>query len=347
MLGLSLLPHGLKLNELLQRIPHSLPVGTTPFREVGRRGSIRLLKYEAQNQETVQQPLIIIPSLINRSYVLDLLPGKSLIGFLTSQGFPVYLIDWGVPADEDRHLQFQDLIRNRVEALIDQALGSEEASCAHFLGHCLGGTLACMMASLAPQKFLSLTLLTTPIRFPQRGKLSVWAQHPSFDVEAFVEAYGHAPWALLQSTFQAVKPTMWIKKTQKLISKRKDPDFQKNFWALEIWTNDNISLLGSAYRMILIELYRRDALARGELQLGADLISLKNIQCPVLNIYAQDDHIVLPEAVLKSADLSGQVSYQEFCLQGGHVGAVLNGRSQKSLWPEISNWMGQQKKQVI
>lgn len=345
MLGLSLLPHGLGLNEWLQRMPKSLPVGKTPFIEIERRGSIRLLKYEAQTHGLIREPMVIIPSLINRHYVLDLLPGKSLIEFLTQQGFPVYLIDWGVPADEDRHLEFQALIQNRIDAFIDRARELEKTESVHLLGHCLGGTFACMMASLYPGKVLSLTLLTTPIHFPSRGKLSVWAQHPSFDVDAFIEAYGHAPWALLQSTFQAIKPTLWLKKAQKVMAKRNDPEFQKNFWALEIWTNDNISLIGPAYRMVLTDLYRRNALAEDQMHMGAEKISLKNIQCPVLNIYAKDDHIVIPEAVLRPSDLSEDASYHEFQLDGGHVGAVLSGKSQKTLWPELSQWMIRQESQ--
>lgn len=345
MMGLGLLPNGLALNEWLHKLPRFLPVGSSESQEVGRRGSMRLLKYKASPSALPRQALFVLPSLINRHYILDLLPGKSLIEFLTSQGFPVYLVDWGIPDDEDRYLDFNSLMENRVQFFLELA-AEQETKSLHLLGHCLGGTLACMLAATETKNIQSLTLVTTPVHFPATGKLSIWAQHPHFDVEAFVEAYGHAPWALMQSAFLSLKPTMWIKKIQKLADKWKDPEFQKVFWALELWAADNISMLGSAYQTMLRDLYQKDALARGELQIGTQKVSLKNIPVPALNVFAQDDHIVAPEAVLKGSDLNANTSYREIPTQGGHVGSLINSRSQKILWPEISKWLVQQEAQV-
>ncbi len=60
----------------------------------------------------VQTPVVIVPSLINRHFILDLLPGKSLIEFMLQNGLKVYVLDWGVPRDEDRFLTFESLILN-------------------------------------------------------------------------------------------------------------------------------------------------------------------------------------------------------------------------------------------
>jgi polyhydroxyalkanoate synthase subunit PhaC len=337
MLAFDWLPASVNLKEFVDKVPAlNIPVGATPNREIARWGQMRLLKYEPPAQLRAAHPVLILPSLINRPYVLDLLPGKSMIEHFIAQGIQVYLLEWGRPSDEDRFLSFDSLVEDRLTYFLEQTLEDAGANQTHLVGHCLGGTLACVAASLFGDKIKSLSLYTTPVHFTAQGKLSLWAKHSTFDVDAFVEAYGLVPWPLLQASFQMLKPTAWYHKTKKLWAKRSDPEFVRNFLALEIWASDNVSFIGPCYQTLITDLYREDRLAQGELRVGNKFVSLKNIHCPILNVFALDDDIVLLEQTLKDTDINDR--YQEISLHGGHVGALIGSKATRQLWPQLSSW---------
>ncbi len=69
--------------------PPKVKVGATPHREIYRRNKLRLLRYEPRAERIYRVPLLMVPSMINRHYILDLLPGRSLVEYLLSRGIDV------------------------------------------------------------------------------------------------------------------------------------------------------------------------------------------------------------------------------------------------------------------
>lgn len=335
------LPNGLALKERLSILPNSLPLAPTPYQTISMLGGMSLLKFNLPEgvQLASQYPLLIIPSLINRYYVLDLLPEKSFIEFLLKSGIQVYLLDWGAPQDEDRFLTFDQLIDHRFDYFVDKTLEDMAVEKIHLAGHCLGGTLASIYSPRYQNKIHSLMLLTAPVDFQDGGKIGIWARQPLFSVDSLISAYGNMPWWLMQSSFQMLKPMLWWQKSERLLKELQNSEFQKNFWALEVWSQDNISFPGKCYETLIKEFYRNNALVKGQLKIHNETIDLKTFQRPVLNIAAEDDHIVLFNSTLQPYHIHKDTPYDLFKVKGGHIGALLGSKAQKNLWPQIKEWI--------
>jgi polyhydroxyalkanoate synthase len=332
-----------RLRNLANLLTRKQPrVGETPATVVHRENKWSLLRYRARDRGLAfDKPILMVPSLINRHYVLDLTPGKSFVEWLVDQGHDVYMIDWGTPTSEDRYLSFDDICDRYIGRALRIACRRSGASQAHLMGYCLGGTLATIHAAARPDRVASLTNLAAPIGFDDDGLLAKWTRVDQFDVPALVEATGLIPWPLMQAAFHMLKPTLGLSKTIGMIDRAWDDEFLDGFLAIEKWGNDNVSFPGACYQRYINELYRRDALLRGDFTLSGDPVRLEAIECPVLAVTFEHDHIVPWRS---AAVLLNRISSQrkrQIHLPGGHVGAVVSRKASKSLWPELSQWWAQ------
>jgi polyhydroxyalkanoate synthase len=315
------------------------PVGTTPSVVVHHENKWRLLRYRPRPEGVAHRtPVLLVPSLINRHYVLDLLPQKSFAAYLVAQGHEVYAIDWGTPTDEDRYLTFDDVCDRylgRATRLVAQASARGKT---HLLGYCLGGTLAAIYTSARPAHVASLVALAAPVRFEDDGMLSAWTRDPKFDVSTLIGGTGNVPAALMQAAFKMLRPTMTVSKLVHFLDKAWTDETLEGFLALEMWGNDNIPFPGACYERYVEELYRNDALLKGTFTLSGQPARLENITCPTLAVTFEHDTIV-PWA--SAAELINRVSAedkQRLHLPGSHVGAVVSQKAAKTLWPQLSAW---------
>ena len=118
-------------------------------------------------------PLLLIFALMNRPYILDLRPGHSFVEFMVSQGYDVYLLDWGVPGFEDRHLKFDDYTLEYMPRAIRKVKALSGVQEFSMLGWCIGAILTTIYAALRPDDGLrNLLLLTAPLDFSNRQGLT-------------------------------------------------------------------------------------------------------------------------------------------------------------------------------
>ncbi|MFO0763180.1 MAG: alpha/beta fold hydrolase [Byssovorax sp.] len=313
------------------------PVGTTPADVVHSENKWRLLRYRpAPSGVRYKTPVLLVPSLINRHYVLDLLPDKSFAAAMVAAGHEVYIIDWGTPSAEDRYLTFDEICDGYLGRATRFAARRSERGKVHMLGYCLGGTLAAIYAAAHPEEMASLTALAAPIRFEDDGLLSRWTRTPTFDVAQMVSALGNVPWQLMQSAFHLLRPTLNASKLVNFLDKAWTDESLNGFLALETWGNDNVSFPGECYKRYVEELYRKDALVAGSFSLGGRPIHLSQITCPTLAVTFEHDNIVPWPSAAELLDQVGASDKQRIHLPGGHVGAVVSQKASKTLWPQIS-----------
>lgn len=314
-------------------------VGLTPADVVHRENKWRLLHYRPRPEgPRVRTPVVIVPSLINRHYVLDLTPGKSFVEGMVARGHDVYIIDWGTPAAEDRYLDFDEICDRYLGRAVRLAARRSEVGKAHLLGYCLGGTLAVIHTAVRPEPVASLVALAAPIDFDEAGIMSRWVRTQRFDVGALVDAMGNVPWPLMQAAFHLLRPTLPLTKAVSLVERAWDDEFLDGFFAVERWSNDNVSFPGECYRRYIEALYRDNALVTGRFSLSGHPVRLQRITCPTLAVTFEGDHIV-PEAsgsVLTS--LVGSRDARSIRLRGGHVGAVVSRKAAATLWPQLSDF---------
>ena len=128
--------------------------GMTPKDVVWRKNKARLYRYVNNQGIKHKTPLLMIYALINKPYILDLIPGMSLVEYLVEQGFDVYMLDWGDWEWEDRDLSFCDLIDNYITRAVRKVAQISESSEISLLGYCMGGTITTMYASLYPEPLI-------------------------------------------------------------------------------------------------------------------------------------------------------------------------------------------------
>lgn len=316
------------------------PVGTTPADVVLHENKWRLLRYRrpAGAAPARQTPVLLVPSLINRHYVMDLLPDRSMAADLVMRGHDVYCIDWGTPEDEDRYVTFDDVCDRYIGRALRHVARTSPRGKAHVLGYCLGGTLSVIHAAANPERVASLLLLAAPVRFTGEGGglLEAWTQSPTFKVRDVVDAFGNVPWQLMQASFHMLRPTLTLSKAVHMLDRAESDEFLDGFFALETWGNDNVSFPGACYERYIEELYRGDALVRGALALSGKPARLESIRCPIMAITFAHDNIVPAANAAVVLERVSSTDKTHLHLPGGHVGAVVSRGAQKSLWPQLS-----------
>ncbi len=311
-------------------------VGITPADVFFSENKWRLLRYRARPEGICHPtPLLLVPSLINRHYVLDLMPGKSFAEYMVAQGFDVFCIDWGTPGDEDRYVTFDDIVDGALGRAIRQVAKTVPHEKTHVLGYCMGGTLTAIHGAVHPEYIQSFIALAAPVKFNDGSLLSRWTNLKGFDLDTLVEATGNVPWQLLQSAFQLLRPTLPLMKAMNLLDRAWNDEFLDGFLALEAWGNDNVSIPGEFYRTFIKDLYQQDLLLTGGFRLKGRKVELKNLVCPTLAVSFEHDNIVPGPSAAALIDACGAVDKQHLHLPGGHVGAVVSKHAAKTLWPQL------------
>jgi polyhydroxyalkanoate synthase subunit PhaC len=317
--------------------------GATPSEIVYEEEHIRLLHYKSDQPPKYKTPLLFVFALVNRPYILDILPQKSVVGHFVRAGFDTYLIDWGVPSYADRNLNLDTYINGylfNIVKFLEERTGSPQAS---LLGYCMGGTMSAMFTALHPKRVKNLMLLAAGLDFSKRESLlSLWSDPKYFDVDAFVDAFGNAPASFLQAGFQLLKPVgNFIEKPISLYERVEDDRFVEEYLTMETWLNDNIPVPGEVFREFIKYLYQRNLLVKNQMPVGRHRVDLKRITCPVLNLMASRDDLVPCSQSETFNDLTGSTDCKAIKLPAGHIGLAMGSRAQKELWPQAVAWLAE------
>jgi polyhydroxyalkanoate synthase len=296
----------------------------------------RLLHYRAAGPAR-PTPILIVASLINRYYVLDLLPELSVIAELCRHGFEVFVLDWKAPGEDGPARGFADYVDGAIAKAAATAAAKGGDGKVGLLGYCMGGTLAAMYAARHPLRWL--TLLGTPIDFHQSGRLAEWTQRSRFDADLLMDVYGNMPPWLMQSGFKLLNPVDALAKLMRLHQNAEDEQAVRQFVALESWLDDNVAFPGGLYREYIGRLYQDNALVRGELRLGGERLDLRNLSAPLLNVVALRDHICAPPSSRALQERVGSTDKQLLEFDTGHIGLTTSRRAHAELWPRIISWM--------
>lgn len=305
-----------------------------------RIGKTVLWRYRPQVAGAGLPPLVICYALVNRPYMMDLQPDRSLIRGLLARGLDVYLVDWGYPGAEDRGLALDDYVNRYLGACIDHVRGAHGASAVNLLGVCQGGTLSLCHTALHPERVQKLITMVTPVDFQTHDNLlSKWVR--KVDVDRMVEVLGNVPGALLNAAFISLMPFRHgVQKYAGIADIADDPEALANFLRMERWIHDSPDQAGRAFAEFVRWFFQENRLVRGGLVIGGQPVDLRRIACPLLNIYATQDHLVPPSASRPLARLTGSRDYSAFAFDGGHIGVYVSRRAQELLPGTIAEWLG-------
>jgi polyhydroxyalkanoate synthase subunit PhaC len=303
-------------------------VGRTPKDVAWRRHKAELWHYR-NDDVRYRPPVVIVHSLVSRSYVLDLYPGNSAIDFFLKQGLDVYLLDWGV-ADE---AEAANTLETYTDRYIPEALASLGGEVT-LLGYCFGGVLSLLAAARhADLPMRNLVLMATPVDFAGMEAITALVREGRLEPEDLIDSTGNVPPEAVESAFRLLKPTAEYSQYANLWQHLWNDQYMEGYQAMGQWTRDHVPFPGAAFRETVQRLVRENGLMDGSL---ADLSTIK---APVLNVMAERDHIVPLAAAEPLKQLIAQT--EELRLGAGHVGLVAGRAAAKVTLPGIAGWIAE------
>lgn len=315
--------------------------GCTAREVVLREGKLTLYRYAPLAPRAAAAPVLICYALVNRPWMMDLQPDRSLLRRLLERGLDLYLVDWGYPDGADRRVGLDEYVNGQLDRCMQHVLDAHGLSSANLLGVCQGGTFSLCYAALHPGRVRNLVTMVTPVDFHTPDNLlSHWAR--DVDADALVEAFGNVPGELLNLAFVSLMPFRLLhQKYVEFAERAHDPAHAATFMRMEKWISDSPDQAGAAFRQCLQWLFQQNRLARGTLELGGRTVDLRRITAPVLNVVGLRDHLVPPSASRPLGALVGSSDYTLLEMDVGHIGMYVSAGSQKRLPEAIASWLVQ------
>jgi len=315
--------------------------GATPSEVIYEEDRLKLLHYRDSEPPRYRTPLLFVYALVNRPYILDLKPGRSVVANFVNRGFDTYLVDWGVPTHADRHLTLDDYINGYLVNVVDYLCERTGLPQINILGYCMGGTMSAMFTALHPKRLKNLLLLAAGIDFATRdGLLNLWTRSEYFDVDKFIEAFGICPAEFLQAYFLLLNPVQnLLEKPINFYQNADNEQYLDDFLTTEMWLNDNIPVAGEVFREFVKYLYQQNLLTQNRMPVGKHIVNLRNITCPIMNIMARNDDLVPCAQSTTFNDLVSSKDRQSIIFPAGHIGLAIGSKAQKEVWPQVCDWL--------
>lgn len=305
---------------------------------VWRGNGIRVLDYGVQPRPDAQ-PLLVIPSLINRHYILDLRPGQSLMGYLAAQGFRPFLVAWEDFGRAARYTTIDDCIAGKLEAALGivRMLTNRRPI---IMGYCLGGLLAAALVARRPRDVAGLVSLAAPWDFHAgAGGFAPAARHAALAVEPVLEALGALPVDWIQTLFYSLDPFRVIDKFLAFGEMDQHSPAAEAFVALEDWLNDGFPLPAPIARTLLNDWYGNNTPAKGEWLIGGKPVRLDGIDSKTLVVVPAADRIVPPSSAKSMGEAIPGASILE--VPNGHIGMVASRNAEAQVWQPLTAWLHQ------
>ena len=327
----------IKFSEMIKN-PPQVKTGQTPSEVVYRKHRMKLLHYKPASDKPYKTPLLVVFAMVNKPYILDLVPGKSVIEFLVNKGFDVYMLDWGDPTTIDNNKGLDEYINNYFDRAVDWILKNTGVSKLSLFGYCMGGTMSLMYAALHKEKIKNLITMATPFDFTrQDGILFQWSKNFNFD--ELVETYGCCPGWYLNLSFAGLNPMSPFDKSLSFFKKLKDDKFVNLFLAMEKWASDSRSVPGKAFLEFMQGCYQKNLMIQNKFPIGDKTVDIKKLDCSFLNILGDNDNLVPPTSSENIGEYMSSKDKETLRCKTGHIGLSVSGKAYKNLWPRVAEWL--------
>jgi polyhydroxyalkanoate synthase len=318
----------------------TIETGTTPSEVVYEENKLELLHYEPQTDEQHGVPVLITYALINKPFILDLQPDRSVVRRLLEAGHDVYLVDWNEPSRLDQHLTLSDYINRYIDNCVDVVRERSGQDSINILGYCMGGTMMAIYATLYPEKVMNLGLMAAGLCFDDTGGvLEDWGSADYYDPSDVTDALGNVPAEMLDEGFAVMDPVdNYVTKYVGFYDNMDDDDFAANFARMERWLGEGIDVAGEAYVEFLEKLYQNNELYNGEMELDGEHVDLSKIDMPVLLLMGEYDHLIPSESSKPFLDVIPSTDTTTIEYPTGHIGLSVSSASHENVWPQAAQW---------
>ncbi len=324
--------------------PYRRPLADPPM--VWRRGTTGLRDYRgtatpSPHGEGKGAAVLVVPSLVNRGYVLDLTPRRSFMRHLARRGFQPFLVDWDAPGAAERDFGLGDYVTDRLEPALDRVREISGRDRVGVIGYCMGGTLALPLAQRRPEAVGALVTLAAPWDFHAGSRRQQRIMAALGDaLERVIALHGQLPLDLLQALFACLEPGMIPRKFRAFATLRRDSAKARDFVALEDWLNDGVPLTAAVARETLFGWYGDNLPGRGLWHIAGAPVRPEEIAAPMLAVIPSRDRIVPPESALALVARCPRAESRPVPL--GHIGMMTGRHAGREVYQPLARWLGKQ-----
>lgn len=309
-----------------------------PRHLVYQHDKIKLYHYQAKNKKTHLIPLLVVFSTVNRPEILDLFPEQSFIGELLQNGMDVYLLDWGYPDLNDKHITLNDYINTYLQHCVQFIKESSKVEKINLLGICLGGILS-LCYSILHADIKNLVLISTPVDFHTSDNAIANIMN-KVDVSELVKFTGNISGSWLTQFFISLRPfDLMGKKYLRFVDNISNEEMTKRFLHIEKWMHDTPDQSGAAFTEFTRDFYRENKLIKNEIYMQGKRIELSNLSIPILNIMAKEDEIIPMSASKVLKKYINPIHYSQRVFTSGHIGVYISDKVVKAMPKAISAWL--------
>ncbi|MFD2204447.1 alpha/beta fold hydrolase [Kiloniella antarctica] len=305
----------------------------------------------ARNNSALGYPIFVIPSLVNRYYILDLIEKNSFLRWLGKEGWRPFVMDWGAPGETEKEFGLENYIcEYLVPALrhIKKKTGRPPI----VLGYCMGGTLSVALAELCQEDICSMVLMASPWDFHNGSEAGQDLASDRFEeirvrqqgawlssLLPIIDAQGEMPHQILQALFASLDLTLSLRKFSTFTRFKENSDEERRFVALEDWLNDGVCLTAKVSKECFEGWYSENTPEKGNWHIDGKRINPANLNIPNLSIISSRDRIVPSASSYALAKKLSKSSVLDTPL--GHIGMVVSRGAQSKIWTPLSSWMKQ------
>jgi polyhydroxyalkanoate synthase len=286
---------------------------------------MQLIQYEPTTEKVHAKPVLILPPWINKFYILDLNPKKSMVKWLVDQGHTVFMISWVNPDERHGQKTWEDYMFEGGLTAIEKTLEETGQEDLHLVSYCVGGTMAgTLMAWLGRtggRQVASTTFFTTQHDFQDAGELQIFVDENMLKVVDEDLDKGYMPADRMAHAFNMLRANdlIWGYVVNNYMLGKDPFPFD-----LLYWNSDSTAMAARAHRFYLDKFYIRNAFAKGELTVRDQPVTLADIRGPIYHIATREDHIAPAASVYRGAKemINAEI---RFVLSGsGHIAGVVN-----------------------
>ncbi|MEM8794477.1 MAG: class I poly(R)-hydroxyalkanoic acid synthase [Pseudomonadota bacterium] len=312
-----------------QSSPDAFKVGEnlaiTPGKVIFQNEICQLIQYEPTTTEVRKRPVLVVPPWINKFYVLDLNPEKSLIKWMVDQGHTVFIVSWVNPDPSLSEAGWASYMQKGIFETVDVVTDLCKEKEIDIVAYCVGGTLASIalahMAARGDKRVATATFFTTQVDFRYAGDLLVFIDEAQIDaLERVMEDRGYLEAGRMNTTFNMLRSNdlFWSYAVNNYLKGKEPQPFD-----LLHWNSDSTRMTPANHKFYLRRLYMNNEITKGDIELADEAIDLSKITIPVFTVATKEDHIAPPKSVLLGASFYG--GPVEFVLSGsGHIAGIVN-----------------------
>ena len=307
-------------------------VATAPGQVVWRDELFELIQFDAATDKQRAIPLLIFPPWINKFYILDLQPENSMIRWLSSQGFTVFVCSWVNPDASMAGHDFDDYLDKGIYRATQKVMEQTGQDRLNTVGYCIGGTLMgaalAHMAARGDKRVNATTFFAAQHDFEEAGDLLLFTdEHWLNEIEKQMDAAGGVlPGAAMADTFNALRANdlIWSFFVSNYLMGKEPAAFDLLFW-----NADQTRMPKALHLNYLRSMYGANKLTKGEFEIGGERVDLSKVTIPLYFQASREDHIAPMNSVYRSAKAFRNAEVTLTLAGSGHIAGVVNPPSAK------------------